>query len=246
MFYSKLRSYALVLGVIGTAILCRGASDVSAQEAQKSAVSGISYGNIRLSGYKKITAGLSGIHVIGTDTVFELREQDRGLHRLHADDIRITTTGNGVSGDLSGNVHYTLLQSPTGNKLIDGTAVRALYKQSIAKQAGTKEDATVTLTQAHVSLFREGNEIATLNADQVVANQQDETVTGTGAVHITAHNEAHRVEVTADKITWNRRTNIVEATGKAHITYAGPNKKDGVADANHIKIDLKNLDFEIE
>jgi lipopolysaccharide export system protein LptA len=252
MVHNKLRSHVLVLLGIGALLQVRATGPTSAQEAQKPAMhGGIAYGNIRLSGYRKITAGLAGIHVVGADTIFEFRETGRRLHRLHADDIHVSTTGNGVSGELSGNIHYTLLQLPNNSKLVDGTADRAVYKQFDAKQADTKQvdpkqAAMVTLFQAHTSLFRDDKEIATLDAGQVVANQQDDTVTGTGAVHITARIEGHRAEVTADKIIWNQRANTVEASGKAHISYTGPDKKDGVADSDRIKIDMKNLEFEIE
>ena len=251
MLHSRFRSRLSALLMLSGAFLYCSASSGIAQEAQKSSGHAISYGNVRLAGYRKITASLAGIHIVGTDTVFELRAKDHVLHRLHADDIRVSPTGSGYEGELNGNVHYTQLQTPGDNKLIDGTADRALYKQSDAKQpdakqSGAKQDATVTLIQAHTSLFRDGKEIGTLDAGQVVASQTDETITGTGAVRITARTDGRHAEVTADKIIWNRRSNTLEASGKAHISYIGPDKKDAVADADHIKIDLKSLEVEIE
>jgi lipopolysaccharide export system protein LptA len=244
MLQHKPRLHALAWLVIGGVILSGSVSSIRAQDEPKSQNHAISYGNMRLSNYRKITVGLMGIHVVGADTTFEFKQKDRALHRLHADDIRVTATPTGYSGELSGNVHYTMLQMPVNSKQVDGSAERALYKQS--KQPTGPDATSVTLIQAHVGMFRDGNEIANLNAPQVVANQQDETITGTGTVHITVRINGRHAELTADKVTWSRRANTVEASGKAHITYTGPDQKDASADADHIKIDLKNLEVEIE
>jgi hypothetical protein len=265
MFNNKFRSRVLTVFILSAAVLDLSASSLSAQEASKIAVH-IGNSDVQVSNYEKISATLAGVpvfHVVGAKTVFELREKDRAVHRLHADDIKINRSGNRSNGEFSGNIHYTMTHSLSGAKLIDGTAERALYrqpdaglidgiadhvpsKQIEAKQPAAKDDPGVTLIQAHISLFREGSEVADLQAGKIVANLQDDIVTGTGAVHISAHITGQHAEITAEKMTWNRRTNNLEASGKVHVSYTGIHKNDGVLDADRINIDLKNLEIQVE
>ncbi|MCW3095062.1 MAG: hypothetical protein JWL77_680 [Chthonomonadaceae bacterium] len=210
MFNNKFRSRVLTVFILSAAVLDLSARSLSAQEASKIAVH-IGNNDVQVSNYEKISATLAGVpvfHVVGAKTVFELREKDRAVHRLHADDIKINRLGNRSNGEFSGNIHYTLTHSLSGAKLIEGTAERALYRQP---DAGP-----------------------------------DDIVTGTGAVHISAHITGQHAEITAEKMTWNRRTNNLEASGKVHVSYTGVNKNDGVLDADWIKIDLKNLEIQVE
>jgi len=241
MWHNRLRTQTSFSLLVAAAVLYGGQGFAQAQNAQKSAGPTIAYAGVSISGYQKLTVSLSGggIHLAGKDSLLELQEKGRTLHQLHADDIRLTKTGNGLEGELSGNVRYTQLNTLNRSKIIDGTAERALYKQS-----GAIENTVITLTKAHVSMFREGDEIATLNADQIGANPRNETVTGAGAIRIVAQVAGHRVEVTAEKILWDRHANTIEVSGKAHLSYTGPDKKTGTVDGEHITIDLKNLSFE--
>ena len=216
MLHNRFRIHASFSLMVATALLYGGHSFAQAQNPRKNAGPTIAYAGVQISGYEKLTASLTSFHLTGKDTYLEFQEQGRALHSLHAEDVRVTKTGNGLTAELSGNIHYTQLNARNRDKIIDGVAAHAVYKQS-----KTTENTLLTLTQAHVRLFREGNEIATLNADQVAANPQNETLTGTGAVRILAQIEGHRVEVTADQILWDRHANTLEVSGKLTFRLSG-------------------------
>ncbi len=245
MKLSKLNRAVPALLGIGVLTLLIIPALVSAQQATPNPSPEIRYNNVRIAGYSKITASIRGIssaiHVTGKGITLELRENQRALHRLQADDIRVVRKNDNLTADLTGNLHYTLLPLPEGSKQVEGTADSAVYKQS-----GKGEDGAITLTQAHLMLYADTDRIADLKADQAIASRKEETITCTGKVQIAVKIEGHQATLTADNLTWDRRANIVQATGNVHLAYTGPNGQAASANGGHIKIDLKTQEFEAD
>lgn len=232
------------LGLLGVGVLCLcGATGGGyARQGQNSTVLDTPLGKAQISGYQKIQANRTSVRVVGPATTLTLTDKSHhDQHRLRAENIQIRKENGTLSVELSGNVHYTLQQSAHGKTLFEGTAQSASYRQP-----GAKEEATVSLHQARVRLSQDGNPIAELSANELVASQQGQTVTGTGAVQVTALLQTRHATVRADKVSWKRQTNTIVASGSVQVTYVDPDGKESSTRAHRMTLDLTSQALEIE
>ncbi|CEK18297.1 hypothetical protein [Chthonomonas calidirosea] len=94
---------------------------------------------------------------------------------------------------------------------------------------GGETDMTLLLKGVYARLYEEGRYVADVQADTVIANQQQHTLRGEGHVRVLSRERPPNTLITADRMTWESDADRIVAEGNVHLVQFRGNSAGGRA-----------------